>query len=601
MVDNQDINIFFASNLPYEATENSLKEYFSPHLDLTFTKNKKEDVISFIENNVYQNHKIWIEIFQGGVCEQEDVGKDEENSEEEKSQEIGKNENGQENGNNENGQENGNNENGQENDKNDMTNSEIWRNIQFDKKMEIINKNGDITKYGQSIIENMNMYDIILIINRLQELIRASPQTAIQMLNENKKIYYSFVHSLFLLGILNIGANKLNEDELILSNFHKIKSKLQYLFLNKKENIETDNTLDEDLIYENKIDEHNSNTQNKLYNLNEEDCSNSLYNLIKKKRNDNYKEQNEYGLYSSDKKKLKTKINELNNNQEYENYNNEKTDLVPNSYGNVLYSFISSKSSKQNVNEKKTLYNKSDINKSGLYGKGLYSLNSKNKKGKDINNDVNNELNQNTYVIEPDQDMNVKNTFENKKMKNNLNIDKTNYYNVEDNEKENGTNGYDEDEAIVNSNQNNPRIKGFDFGKNLIKKINTSNGQRRGIKLIDRTNNEDNAEENGIKIKNVYNIQDETNKKDKHKKTIFDSQSSINLKKALEKINLTISAIPEAEEKLVKEVINQKDILQNILASKYPDMLKWNNEQLLRVLSLRKSLKKKGYTIHGPI
>ncbi|CAD2112001.1 conserved Plasmodium protein, unknown function [Plasmodium vinckei petteri] len=600
MVDNQDINIFFASNLPYEATENSLKEYFSPHLDLTFTnlkrtkygvkssygylhfRNKKEDVISFIENNVYQNHKIWIEIFQGGVCEQEDVGKDEENSEEEKSQEIDKNEKGQ------------------ENDKNDITNSEIWRNIQFDKKMEIINKNGDITKYGQSIIENMNMHDIILIINKLQELIRASPQTAIQMLNENKKIYYSFVHSLFLLGILNIDANKLNEDELILSNFHKIKSRLQYLFLNKKESNETDNTLDEDLISENKIDE-NSNTQNKLYNWNEEDCSNSLYNLIKKKRNDNYKEQNEYGLYSSDKKKLKTKTNELNNNQEYENYYNEKTDLIPNSYGNVLYSFISSKGSKQNANENKTQYNKSDINKSGLYGKGLYSLNSKNKKGKDIYNDVNNNSNPNAYVIEPDQEINVKNTFENKKMKNNLNIDQTNYYNVEDNEKENGTSGYDEDEAITNSNKNNPRIKGFDFGKNLIKKINTSNGQRRGIKLIDRTNNEDNAEENAIKIKNVYNIQDDTNKKDKNKKTIFDNQTSINLKKVLEKINLTISAIPEAEEKLVKEVINQKDILQNILASKYPDMLKWNNEQLLRVLSLRKSLKKKGYTIHGPI
>ncbi|CAD2111910.1 conserved Plasmodium protein, unknown function [Plasmodium vinckei] len=600
MVDNQDINIFFASNLPYEATENSLKEYFSPHLDLTFTnlkrtkygvkssygylhfRNKKEDVISFIENNVYQNHKIWIEIFQGGVCEQEDVGKDEENSEEEKSQEIDKNEKGQ------------------ENDKNDITNSEIWRNIQFDKKMEIINKNGDITKYGQSIIENMNMHDIILIINKLQELIRASPQTAIQMLNENKKIYYSFVHSLFLLGILNIDANKLNEDELILSNFHKIKSRLQYLFLNKKESNETDNTLDEDLISENKIDE-NSNTQNKLYNWNEEDCSNSLYNLIKKKRNDNYKEQNEYGLYSSDKKKLKTKTNELNNNQEYENYYNEKTDLIPNSYGNVLYSFINSKGSKQNANENKTQYNKSDINKSGLYGKGLYSLNSKNKKGKDIYNDVNNNSNPNAYVIEPDQEINVKNTFENKKMKNNLNIDQTNYYNVEDNEKENGTSGYDEDEAITNSNKNNPRIKGFDFGKNLIKKINTSNGQRRGIKLIDRTNNEDNAEENAIKIKNVYNIQDDTNKKDKNKKTIFDNQTSINLKKVLEKINLTISAIPEAEEKLVKEVINQKDILQNILASKYPDMLKWNNEQLLRVLSLRKSLKKKGYTIHGPI
>ncbi|CAD2087056.1 conserved Plasmodium protein, unknown function [Plasmodium vinckei brucechwatti] len=600
MVDNQDINIFFASNLPYEATENSLKEYFSPHLDLTFTnlkrtkygvkssygylhfRNKKEDVISFIENNVYQNHKIWIEIFQGGVCEQEDVGKDEENSEEEKSQENGKNEKGQ------------------ENDKNDITNSEIWRNIQFDKKMEIINKNGDITKYGQSIIENMNMYDIILIINKLQELIRTSPQTAIQMLNENKKIYYSFVHSLFLLGILNIDANKLNEDELILSNFHKIKSRLQYLFLNKKENDETDNTLDDDLISENKIDE-NSNTQNKLYNWNEEDYSNSLYNLIKKKRNDNYKEQNEYGLYSSDKKKLKTKTNELNNNQEYENYYNEKTDLVPNSYGNVLYSFISNKSSKQNVNENKTQYNKSDINKSGLYGKGLYSLNIKNKKGKDIYNNVNNNSNPNAYVIEPGQEMNVQNTFENKKMKSNLNIDQTNYYNVEDNEKENGTSGYDEDEAIVNSNKNNPRIKGFDFGKNLIKKINTSNGQRRGIKLIDRTNNEDNAEENGIKIKNVYNIQDDTNKKDKNKKSIFDNQTSINLKKVLEKINLTISAIPEAEEKLVKEVINQKDILQNILASKYPDMLKWNNEQLLRVLSLRKSLKKKGYTIHGPI
>ncbi|CAD2087031.1 conserved Plasmodium protein, unknown function [Plasmodium vinckei lentum] len=600
MVDNQDINIFFASNLPYEATENSLKEYFSPHLDLTFTnlkrtkygvkssygylhfRNKKEDVISFIENNVYQNHKIWIEIFQGGVCEQEDVGKDEENSEEEKSQEIDKNEKGQ------------------ENDKNDITNSEIWRNIQFDKKMEIINKNGDITKYGQSIIENMNMYDIILIINKLQELIRASPQTAIQMLNENKKIYYSFVHSLFLLGILNIDANKLNEDELILSNFHKIKSRLQYLFLNKKESNETDNTLDEDLISENKIDE-NSNTQNKLYNWNEEECTNSLYNLIKKKRNDNYKEQNEYGLYSSDKKKLKTKTNEVNNNQEYENYYNEKTDLIPNSYGNVLYSFISSKGSKQNANENKTQYNKSDINKSGLYGKGLYSLNSKNKKGKDIYNDINNNSNPNAYVIEPDQEMNIKNTFENKKMKNNLNIDQTNYYNVEDNEKENGTSGYDEDEAITNSNKNNPRIKGFDFGKNLIKKINTSNGQRRGIKLIDRTNNEDNAEENGIKIKNVYNVQDDTNKKDKNKKPTFDNQTSINLKKVLEKINLTISAIPEAEEKLVKEVINQKDILQNILASKYPDMLKWNNEQLLRVLSLRKSLKKKGYTIHGPI
>ncbi|SCM03042.1 conserved Plasmodium protein, unknown function [Plasmodium chabaudi adami] len=589
MVDNQDINIFFASNLPYEATENSLKEYFSPHLDLAFTnlkrtkygvkssygylhfRNKKEDVISFIENNVYQNHKIWIEIFQGGVCEQEDVGKDEENSEDEKNQEIGKNEQGQ------------------VNDKNDIANSEIWRNIQFDKKkMEIINKNGDITKYGQSIIENMNMHDIILIINKLQELIRASPQTAIQMLNENKKIYYSFVHALFLLGILNIDANKLNEEELILSNFHKIKSRLQYLFLNKTESDETDDTLDEDLISENKIDENN-NTQN------------TLYNLANKKRNDNYKEQNEYGLYSSDKKKLKTKANELNNNIEYENYYNEKTDSIPNSYGNVLYSFISSKGSKQNGNENKTQYNQSDINKSGLYGKGLYSLSSKNKKGKDIYNDVNNNLNPNAYVIEPDQEMNVKNTFENKKMKNNLNTDQTNYYNVEDNEKENGTSGYDEDEYNLNSNKNNPRIKGFDFGKNLIKKINTSNGQRRGIKLIDRTNNEDNAEENGIKIKNVYNIQDETNKKDKNKKTIFDNQTSLNLKKVLEKINLTISAIPEAEEKLVKEVINQKDILQNILASKYPDMLKWNNEQLLRVLSLRKSLKKKGYTIHGPI
>ncbi|SCM07772.1 conserved Plasmodium protein, unknown function [Plasmodium chabaudi adami] len=589
MVDNQDINIFFASNLPYEATENSLKEYFSPHLDLTFTnlkrtkygvkssygylhfRNKKEDVISFIENNVYQNHKIWIEIFQGGVCEQEDVGKDEENSEDEKNQEIGKNEQGQ------------------VNDKNDIANSEIWRNIQFDKKkMEIINKNGDITKYGQSIIENMNMHDIILIINKLQELIRASPQTAIQMLNENKKIYYSFVHALFLLGILNIDANKLNEEELILSNFHKIKSKLQYLFLNKKESDETDDTLDEDLISENKIDENN-NTQN------------TLYNLANKKRNDNYKEQNEYGLYSSDKKKLKTKANELNNNIEYENYYNEKTDSIPNSYGNVLYSFISSKGSKQNGNENKTQYNQNDINKSGLYGKGLYSLSSKNKKGKDIYNDVNNNLNPNAYVIEPDQEMNVKNTFENKKMKNNLNTDQTNYYNVEDNEKENGTSGYDEDEYNLNSNKNNPRIKGFDFGKNLIKKINTSNGQRRGIKLIDRTNNEDNAEENGIKIKNVYNIQDETNKKDKNKKSNFENQASLNLKKVLEKINLTISAIPEAEEKLVKEVINQKDILQNILASKYPDMLKWNNEQLLRVLSLRKSLKKKGYTIHGPI
>lgn len=515
-------------------------------------RNKKEDVISFIENNIYQNHKIWIDIFQGGVCEQEDIEKDDENSNDGKSQE------------------------------NDNVNPEIWKNVQFDKKkMEIINKNGDITKYGQSIIENMNMYDIILIINKLQELIRASPQTAINMLNENKKIYYSFVHALFLLGILNIDANKLNDEELTLSKFYKIKNRLQYLFLNKKENNGINNTFEENMISESKINE-NSNIQNKLDNWNEENCPNSLYNIIKKKRNDNYKEQNEYGLYLNDKKKIKNKTNELNNNQEYENYyyeidsnkNNEGNELIPNSYGNVLYSFISSASNKTNINEykdynyieNKIQYNKNDTNKSGLYGKGLYSSSNKNKK-----------------------------------VKNNLNIDQTYYNNIENNEKENKTNGYDEDASNINSNQNHSQVKGFDFGKNLIKRINISNNQRRGIKLINRTNSGDNIEENVIKIKNVYNIQEEINKKDKPKKKKFENKVNTSLKKVLEKINLTINAIPEAEEQLVKEVINQKDILQNILASKYSDMLKWNNEQALRVLSLRKSLKKKGYTITGPI
>ncbi|KOB87110.1 hypothetical protein PFDG_02938 [Plasmodium falciparum Dd2] len=108
----------------------------------------------------------------------------------------------------------------------------LKKNKENKKHIKIINKNGDITKEGLSILENMNMQDVVILIIKIQELVRMDPQTAIKMLNENKTIYYSLIHALFFFGILNVEITPLDNEEIKESHFYRMKNYFQYICMN---------------------------------------------------------------------------------------------------------------------------------------------------------------------------------------------------------------------------------------------------------------------------------------------------------------------------------------------------------------------------------
>ncbi|SBT33335.1 hypothetical protein POVWA2_014230 [Plasmodium ovale wallikeri] len=981
-----DISHFFVSNLPFEVTEDELKEFFSPSLELTNCRltrtqvevggchgylsfrNSEEDVQSFAHNNKYQNRDLWFEPLEeqsekdADDTECRDDGVSIEDVEGEKWGDAHGKDGKWGDAHGKDGKwEDAHGKDGKwgdahgkdgkwedahgmddnwercsqvesrlyanlrrghlESNTNGRDENEGRRNTQNRKrikdKIEIINKNGDVTKYGHVIIDNMNMYDIILLVYKLQELIRESPQTVINMLSENKKICYSLVHALFLLGILNINTNSMSCEEVTLCHFYKIKNRFQYLFRGEKEVVEVPdgmNTPDEeDALDEqnearmseqteeglhsvtstdksriwNKINGHANKSQEYYLCVNDENrqmvdfnycympssgkditTSDALhYNYndtndgdddFVKYGKDEYDEWIEGDAHLSNEKrrtaaaaatgwegkydvgrnggnqeKVVYSFSSLNKNTKKEDYkdydlnieytlNDINTDLQKkkmythttnfnphltgsNSIGPLtierrkgivtLYSNKMNKMKMKNKNKNKikiknknknkntshTNFGKSTPfyvathshtnptrisgrntesgnvksfvppmtyigrdfvkNKGGLYannsvidsgynyekheegngsdkmanthnwtpsrvsengsvqGNGNYHVHNldrhyqvgsctgenwdggdnpsvsylSDRSGSRADRHVNasddtmrtgsrkDYAQQSLYRksrgaekgIEPSINVNFSATpssapsgnnnhrtlhsdeSANVRERNDRRIDLTQCINVDEEVcgevltswgkgtqvgsqqvgsqqvgghqvgghqvgghqvgghqvggQQVGSHKYDQ--SAEHPNEQGERH--LEFGKRLMDRIKTSNNPRRGIKLIDRKEDEGICDEKVIKVKSV-NIVVEKKKKE-------DCEINIHLKNILHKLRITLNNIPEADDDLVKEVINEKPILENILISKYSDMLNWSDEQILRVLSIRKSLKRRGYTINGVV
>ncbi|SOV77269.1 conserved Plasmodium protein, unknown function [Plasmodium sp. gorilla clade G3] len=774
MKDNQ-VNLFFVSGLPLDVTEKEMKDYFLPdheliHCKLYSThcgikssygyvglKSNELDIQEYVKTKKLKNKDIFIELI------------DEENESDNKNNDDNKNDDHHQNvekesspceeysntnnicnlresvlnytnetNKNDNIYEDQNNicyNNEDVKDEKNKKNSHIKLKKKETKKyIKIINESGDITKEGLSILENMNMQDVVILIIRIQELVRMDPQTAIKMLNENKTIYYSLVHALFLLGILNVEITPLDNEEIKESHFYQMKNYFQYICMNDKKStmqdvneskINMDNEsenysyvdssyqseeemINEDIISVEENDNENEKNNNTLIdnmdntfnsdNIIYDDDNNKIYsndgddyhhNLINK----NHTHVNKKPLYNNykpyitnmknDKKRkiqetTKTLLNDANynygdNNITYEDkyYNmNNDTNMEYNNmkgvnnqsqfidmriknkqkkdypYKFLMQEYIKVNDSSNNNNNNNNINSCGNISLSSDKRKGnLYGNNRMNMKNNNNNNNNNNHNNHNNN----NKNKNNKNTLQkgipkplysfikNKDVnRNHINYNENDFvqsvnenaadsgdtllhnYNNNNNSSSSNNNLYRSNKEPKNHHENthfhnltnynvnnkqqlyrnNTDMRSDKFPDKLINKMKNTNNQRRGIKLIDRKNNpgEDNYNENKIKIKCI-NIEEE----EKNNNKLLTSGINSNLTLLLKKLKISLNDIPYAEEDLIKEIINEKSILQNILISKYVDMLNWTNEQVLRVLSIRKSLKKIGYNINGII
>lgn len=219
------MNLFFVSNIPLDVSEVELRNFFSPvtnvihceikngkdsiyagyaYVEFEKGKEKEKELISFAHKNLLGKNYLMIERM-------------EDDSDNEDGKEIEKKQKGK----------------GKKELKERISKVE-YKQLQVLKKVNIINKNGDITKWGKCILQNMNLYDVLLLIKKIQEFIRSCPEVSIRILNENKSIYYSLVHALFLFDILNIEMQSLDPEELKKAHLYKLKNQLQYFSIKNK-------------------------------------------------------------------------------------------------------------------------------------------------------------------------------------------------------------------------------------------------------------------------------------------------------------------------------------------------------------------------------
>ncbi|SOV15092.1 conserved Plasmodium protein, unknown function [Plasmodium sp. gorilla clade G2] len=783
MNDNQKVNLFFVSGLPLDVTENEMKEYFLPdheisHCKLYSThcgikssygyvglKSKEIDIQEYVKNKKLKNKDIFIELIdeenESDSNINDNVNSDDHHQSDDHIQcddhrqsclkESSSCEQEEPNTNNPSNLNESIFDDTNDTNKNDNI---CYNNVILKKKkgrkkhIKIINKNGDITKEGLSILENMSMQEVVILIIRIQELVRMDPQTAIKMLDENKTIYYSLVHALFLLGILNVEISPLDNDEIKESHLYQMKNYFQYICMNDKkskvqdfnepkalvddesENYSCDDSseeyeeeiINEDVISveenQNEINDNSVidgmdntfNSDNIIYDDNNNDYNDDYHNddyeygddyhhnLINKKATHvnkkplyNNHQPYIYNMKNDKKRKIQDTPKDILNNENYNygdnnityediyynmnndtsmEYNNMKGMNNHNQFNNMRMKNKQKKdylnkssmqecikvndSSRNNNNNINSMNNNNmigsgnifiplDKRKGNFYGNNR--MNMKNKTSMPMGKNINNNNMNNINNINNMNNINNNNMFQkgvpkplysfnkNKEVnRNNINYDE-NDANSGDTQLHNYNNNYSNNNNLLKSNKENKNhnenthfynptnynannkqqvyrnktdLRNDNVPNKLINKIKhtNNNNQRRGIKLIDRKNNpeESNYNENKIKIKCI-NIEEEEekNKINHNNNNLMTNPINSNLALLLKKLKISLNDIPYAEDDLIKEIINEKSILQNILISKYVDMLNWTNEQVLRVLSIRKTLKKIGYNINGVI
>ncbi|KJP86655.1 hypothetical protein AK88_03662 [Plasmodium fragile] len=801
MTDSSCASDYFVSNLPNDVTEEELKDFFKPTCEVTHCRLKKtklgiqschgyirfegnlNDVVAYARREKLRDRQLRIELVENGN------GDVEEDSVEDgteggtfppwqQSQRDGKNP-----------------DRGsikQQRDDQGMSRNK-WNSKKGNEKVEIINKKGMITKQGHAILNNMHMYDVVLLIHKMQQLVRLSPQAAIKFLGSNKTICYSLIHALFLLGILNTEMSPLNEEDITRMKFHALKNKFQFFCVDSEEEGEMDSAggkLEEGGAsewrdaewdtFERRDGEWRGSDVGEMSDAESPPWSGQGYNYEQGGKRPLYERggrvvntTNMGSTPASSLKHVRGK-NQLMGNRKnasrgvYGTSQGSSYGANPNSYasfnhmdvpsdeGQSGYHPVEDRASACGDTERETVKGKGQMGRSNLYGMvrgahhsrqqypllslsmnnrrggdtggypvpGSYSskhtvkggkVKNKNKqKNKQKNKPKNKPMNFNS-MMPPGNQAGSGNVYsdwgggsrpldyDSSSMQGNPNaydygeefpsgrqttglygmrghattkteqeVHYSNYYasdggggqhgeggagsdnrrkdnipNWEGNDGMNQSDRSDVGGVDVRKNEgvhrrgeevtggqyttsslswrggsrkgpyhvdsetarrgdphnvsdhqgeeNTTREKHLELGKRLIQKINTCNNQRRGIKLIDRMNKggEMLNEENVIKMRSVdiYNEVDRTQ----------ENVLSNSLKALLKKVNVTLKDIPFAEDDLVNEVINEKPILENILISKYPDMLNWNQEQILRVLSIRKSLKRRGYSINGVI
>ncbi|CRG99146.1 conserved Plasmodium protein, unknown function [Plasmodium relictum] len=513
MVDNSDINMFFVSNLPFEVTENELKEFFSPKAELIYCKlrkveigiksshgylgfkNGKEDILSYVENNKFRNKEISIELIEDendSEYENENYKHDSEHYNE-KCRDLDSYKNVHKNKDNE-----------------VYKKTHKHNNKKLNKNIEIINENGEITKFGFLILKNMNMYDIVLLIKKIQELVRLSPQTAIKMLNENKTIYYSLVHALFLLGILNIEINPLSNEEIEKSNFYKIKSRFQYIYMDKKE---------EEIEGKEEVEEDNNEEETEEMEEKGIDTISSFDNKEKKKKKKNYElnENSETDIFLNGKKR---KINDEYNESIGMNYNFSTCKKNCDTYNNMQnMKFNSSKNNEKSGG----LINNRNISRSNhpnsknmnYYGKNLFSFNNLNKNVKRDDYKQNYKKNENS-ANENNPDTNKKKNYLNKSYYTTTNSNNNNTSLTADKKKVNPF----MNKISKNKNMNCKNMKTVSFSSNIYNTKSSNNSFKNSNRIIDNTN------EKNLKLLYSYKNKDFVQNKFKNKNVNFNKEDN---------------------------------------------------------------------------
>ncbi|EUD66200.1 hypothetical protein C922_03395 [Plasmodium inui San Antonio 1] len=860
---------YFVSNLPYDVTEEELKDFFKPTCEVTYCRVKRtkigiktchgyvqfggnpNGVAAYARRKKLKGRQLRIELVENGNDDQED---DEEDDGAEDGEGFPPWQKGHRDG-----RHPSKGSTKQQKEK-QAKYRDKWNSNKENESIELIDKKGMITKQGHAILSNMNMYDVVLLIDKMQQLIRVSPQTAIRFLSDNKTVYYSLVHALFLVGILSIEMNPLSEEDIIRMKFHALKNKFQFLCLDSEEPGEVDalggkqrhkgggsgwNEVDwgnidwgeahrsatewrdadrgasergasERLDADRAASDRRGSDPGEGSDRGSQPWGGQNYNYEPSGRRPLYERGGKVNAVNmptpsslthmggknqpgSNRKNVSRGLYSASQSASYggnlNNYASINHVYVPSeggqsgypvdrdsSFGEMERDAVKTEAVKGEAATGEAATGEDQMVRSNLYGtagsthhsrqqftplnlsmnkrrgdpggyplQGIYSKkhtmkgeqgerkNKKNskessnpKKLKNLTNmmplgskavsgklsagggsrpvdydsdsmqgnpnpchygqefpsgrstglyamrgHVNTKMEKETYYSNYyardyvgeqrgeeegttpfDAQINYNGERSNLRMKcyngmsqlrgNNppegCSSERTKD-NISNCERNDGT--YQSDHSEVSgidarSNQGGNRTRGeaiggqstsvrnwrrmsrkghyqgdseaarsdihtsdhegenreeekhLELGKRLIQKINTSNSQRRGIKLIDRNRgNEKYAEESVIKVRSV----DLCNEVENMKENLISSS----LKAVLRKVNLGLKDIPYAEEDLVKEVINEKPILENILISKYSDMVNWNRDQILRVLSIRKSLKSRGYNVNGVI
>ncbi|ANQ07173.1 Uncharacterized protein PCOAH_00014190 [Plasmodium coatneyi] len=769
---------YFVSNLPYDVTEEELKDFFKPACEVTHCRLKRtklgikschgyirfgenlNDVEAYARRERLKGRQLCIELVENG---KDDMTDDEEDDAIDATDGEGFPPWEQ---NQKDGQHPIKGSTKQQTDEQAKRRNK-WNSKKGNEKIEIINKKGVITKQGHAILSNMHMYDVVLLVQKMQQLVRLSPQTAIKFLSNNKSICYSLIHALFLLGILNVEMNPLSEEDITRVKFHALKNKFQFLCVDGEEEDEVDTDaypLGEQLCHRGGIGSHEvdwgnmdrgdaggrgsdlgevSNGENPPWggpNYDyEQNGRRQLYerggriNTVKMDTPSSLKHIRGKNLPVSNLKNASRGLYSTNQSTSYGVNHNSYAPFnhvdVPSDGGQSGYP--ADRDSAFGEVEREAV--KGQMGRPNLHGTvgsayhprqqfSQLTLSMNNRRGGTSGYPLQGSYS-NKYTMKggklknKNKQINKQKSKQKNKTKNSANMmplgnragsgnmfssggsrpldydsnsmqGNAHPYNYEEEfpsgrntglygmrgvvdtktEKETYYGNYYASDGVTGQHgegadpldtqinysgeMSNVRVKSYEgnqteggvfqiggqstsslywrgisrkgnyqvdsettqrdsymsdhqgenaaeerhleLGKRLIQKINTSNNQRRGIKLIDRNDrNEQTKEENVIRIKNVdlYNEVEKTQE-------IYLSSS---LKALLKKVNMSLKDIPYAEEDLVKEVINEKPILENILISKYADMVNWNRDQVLRVLSIRKSLKSRGYNINGVI